>query len=527
MAPKVVARAKAKARARAGALRAGVALRAAPGIRRPASSRISKKRPAADEEEVDLEAEALKRWEKGYSVRLSHLSPRDLEMCKGLVVLEATYYHRPVTLAGRVNSIVLTGGSLTLRMSLTGTGDEELLKYHTSQPGTEIRAHVCEAGCNQEEAAEDLVHIQVGRKMKEDSTDDPWVTNLVRARPMEEGEVGQERRGSSGAGPWSRKRSREEEEEREGREPCHKAEGQKREEEGKESPSQDSKEEQCRRVRGDGGGPSIRWQSSTSGLPEEVKGPVWRNRDRPSGTGAKSSREESKEAPEEAVREEQLKFEPRREPEKLLERGGRSRGESVRTGLQSADHSGALPRSSCQSGSELYAVDVVAGDRVRRPPQHPATGGNGLLQTASAAASGWTYGSRADDAFPLRGSTSEGAASICVGHNDTAYQVHRTELGRQPLDRQPAPGDTPLRELYPHGHPRSYGSTEGDLPGGQVGDGSPAFQRGEHLRGARARAKEKEKIEAAKAQTKGRRAEKGAERKEKPQRRRMPEAEGA
>eukprot|EP00435_Cladocopium_sp_Y103_P060705 s362_g22.t1 len=148
-------------------------------------SRAPLKKPAV-EEEVATGQEAQQRWEKGFSVRLSLLDPRELEMCKGLVVLEGAYYHRSVTLAGVVRSVTLTGGSITLKMRLTGTGDEELLKYHTAQAAPEVRAHVCGKECNQEEVADDLVHIVVGRKMREDGADEPWVTNLEKAGPRDE-----------------------------------------------------------------------------------------------------------------------------------------------------------------------------------------------------------------------------------------------------------------------------------------------------------------------------------------------------
>ena len=159
-------------------------------MRRPAGAKEDKRKRPAGVEEIDLEAEALKRWEKGYTVLLRYLDTRALETGSGLVVTEGTYYHRRVTLAGKVNSVTVSGGVTTAKMALTGTGDEELLKFHTSHPGVEIRAHVCGAECNKEEAAEDLVHIQVGRKMREEGAEDPWVTNLMKVAAPEERPLG-------------------------------------------------------------------------------------------------------------------------------------------------------------------------------------------------------------------------------------------------------------------------------------------------------------------------------------------------
>ena len=100
-------------------------------MRRPASTRGEGVKRPAEEGEVNLRAEALQRWETGYSVKLGYLDVKEFQNCKGLVVLEASYYHRPVTLAGKIASITLRGESVMLRMALTGMGDEELLKYHT------------------------------------------------------------------------------------------------------------------------------------------------------------------------------------------------------------------------------------------------------------------------------------------------------------------------------------------------------------------------------------------------------------
>ena len=72
----------------------------------------------------------------------------------------------------------MSGGAVHLRMRLSGTGDEDLLRLHTGRAGWEVRAHVCGTDCNQEEAAEDLVHVQVGRPMKAEGADEVWVTNL-------------------------------------------------------------------------------------------------------------------------------------------------------------------------------------------------------------------------------------------------------------------------------------------------------------------------------------------------------------
>ena len=138
----------------------------------------SEQRPEKKEEDAGLEAEALKRWQKGYAVTLHRLDPRELEKAPGIVVIEGSYYHHPLQVAGKVTGVEISGGSTNLKLRPTGTTSEELLKYHTGHWGTELRCHLCHQGCNREEVADDLVHIQVARPLKAAAEEDPWVKNL-------------------------------------------------------------------------------------------------------------------------------------------------------------------------------------------------------------------------------------------------------------------------------------------------------------------------------------------------------------
>lgn len=191
MGPKAKAKAKAgpKGTARLSAMKAGVKARAAPGRKRPAGTVGAPMKSPRTTGRGDIAEEAEKRWAAGYSVFLRHVDPREYEKAGGLVVLEGRYYHRSVTLAGQVVSVTMAGGAVHLKLSLTGTGDEELLKLHTGNPGWLMRGHICGQDCNQEEAAEDLVHLQVGRKMKGPGEDAPWVTNLEKPRDGGEDEL--------------------------------------------------------------------------------------------------------------------------------------------------------------------------------------------------------------------------------------------------------------------------------------------------------------------------------------------------
>ena len=162
-----------------------------PGKKRPAAAGARKaKKPGVQEEQgIDLEAEAAKRWDSGFSATLHRLDPRRLEGGSGLVVPDGTYYHRPVQVAGAVTSVMMSGGSVHLKLKPTGTSNEKLLKLVTGQPQKELRCHVCPPGCNQEEVAEDMVHVRVGRPMKAATEEEAWVRNLEKGDGQEEDEL--------------------------------------------------------------------------------------------------------------------------------------------------------------------------------------------------------------------------------------------------------------------------------------------------------------------------------------------------
>ena len=125
-------KAKAKARMRARG-------RIPPGggaLRRPAGRGL--RRPAAAGE--GLGEEITRKWTNGEIVPLRHLDPREVSGCQVLVIEEGTYYHQPVKVAGNVTSVTLQEGTWLLRMKLTGTQDEGILRFHTGHP---IRSFGC------------------------------------------------------------------------------------------------------------------------------------------------------------------------------------------------------------------------------------------------------------------------------------------------------------------------------------------------------------------------------------------------
>lgn len=176
MAPKVRMRPMAKAAGPGGALRRPAAAPAVGGrgaLRRPAGA-----------DAPGLEAVEA-RWNRGDAVQLQGMSYALLLDAGPIVVEEASYYHQPCKAAGSCLGVSRLEGRDYLRLKLSGTLCEALLKHHTGHPSGEIRGHVCPADCSQEEVAEDLIHIRTLRKMKRESEEDAWVQNLEKVLPME------------------------------------------------------------------------------------------------------------------------------------------------------------------------------------------------------------------------------------------------------------------------------------------------------------------------------------------------------
>ena len=166
MAPK----AKGKAKARPGG--AGGAPPVRMRLRRPAARM---RRPAGKDQGEDV----VGLWQRGETVQLHQLDPREIPQTQVLVIEDGTYYHRKVKVSGVVTSLTLQDQAWFLKMRLTGTQDEEILKYHTGNPEQEFRIHVCDGACSQEQVADDLIHALRGRQAKPREADEAWTRNLV------------------------------------------------------------------------------------------------------------------------------------------------------------------------------------------------------------------------------------------------------------------------------------------------------------------------------------------------------------
>ena len=105
----------------------------------------------------------------------------------GMIKLEeATYYHRPVEVAGEVKGIKLEGAEAYVELQVTGTRSEELLRALGDGKENPIWVHICPNGCPGELSGELLVHAPKYNKIVK--TADPWYSNVEKVVPDVEGE---------------------------------------------------------------------------------------------------------------------------------------------------------------------------------------------------------------------------------------------------------------------------------------------------------------------------------------------------
>lgn len=122
-------------------------------------------------------------WDRGHALKSHQVMLDWVLKDPGIIIEEAKYFHADLRLAGKVTGVLPEGGKTLLVMKPTGTTSEELLKYCTGVATPQLRIHVCNLDCNQEEIAEDLVHARKLRKMGSDKAEEAWTTNLEGVRP--------------------------------------------------------------------------------------------------------------------------------------------------------------------------------------------------------------------------------------------------------------------------------------------------------------------------------------------------------
>ena len=172
--------AKAKPKAKAGAKAApkarvrGMALRL-PRMRKPAS-----RQRRGQDGGLPMGVDYLAKWKAGEIVPVQAIPLETLLSERRVVAEEAYYYHQECRVAAKILGVQLSGDMTMLRLSLTGTNSEAVLRVQSGQPTMEFRGHPCPAGCNAEVVADDIIHLYKIRKQKEKSQEEGWVTNLGR-----------------------------------------------------------------------------------------------------------------------------------------------------------------------------------------------------------------------------------------------------------------------------------------------------------------------------------------------------------
>eukprot|EP00438_Fugacium_kawagutii_P022471 Skav232357 [mRNA] locus=scaffold2646:529683:532082:+ [translate_table: standard] len=175
---KAKAKAKAKGRAKAAA-KAKAAPRVRLRLRRPAGARGGA--PPAVAREAS--------WADGDAVPTHQVALEELGKGTEVVVENGLYYTNECKIAGSIKGVEINDGEVHLKMAVSGTTSEPVLKMQSGQPTMTFRVHRCGAHCNGESVADDLVHARTLRTMKEIPNEEGWVKNLEKiavADPVDE-----------------------------------------------------------------------------------------------------------------------------------------------------------------------------------------------------------------------------------------------------------------------------------------------------------------------------------------------------
>lgn len=157
-------------------------------------------------------------WSRGAEVDLHQVPLDQFRPGSSLVITEANYFGAKVKAAGTVQRVEMVKDGSYLYLTLTGTDSEELLRAHGGRREQVFQAHLCPAGCGQQESGDHFLHALKGRQGQ--AQEEGWVTcletgagdqgedelELLRKRDRE---LGRQRREEEGAAKEpKRKRSR-------------------------------------------------------------------------------------------------------------------------------------------------------------------------------------------------------------------------------------------------------------------------------------------------------------------------------
>ena len=176
MPPKVKAKAKPKAKAKAAVkAKAKAGLGRGGGHRRRGALRRPGHREAGEGSAVESYKD---RWAAGQTIPAHEVDVLLLGVGEKVAMEKAYYYQKECKLAGELKGVNIQDGEVTMKLQLTGTTHEGVLKLQSGSPELLFRVHRCGPSCTQEETADDMAHVTQMRKIIHPSTDEGWVQNL-------------------------------------------------------------------------------------------------------------------------------------------------------------------------------------------------------------------------------------------------------------------------------------------------------------------------------------------------------------
>eukprot|EP00438_Fugacium_kawagutii_P008896 Skav215704 [mRNA] locus=scaffold2573:57842:63963:+ [translate_table: standard] len=142
------------------------------------------KRPAAAVEAVEVPSPggvgegAVEKFKRGEEIKPFDVPAGEFGKGDWVVVTKGVYGQQEAQVAGRVLREELESGERELRVEVTGTSSEALLRYATALANPVVRLHLCGDGCNQQRENPDLVHAQKLRLLRGGEAK-TWEVNLI------------------------------------------------------------------------------------------------------------------------------------------------------------------------------------------------------------------------------------------------------------------------------------------------------------------------------------------------------------
>lgn len=171
------AKAKAKVRPRAKAKARGVPRRLP--LRRPAADVLRRPEGREPEEAAPERGSVEEEFKAGREVSLREVPISAFRIGARIIVTEGTYYSGGCQAAGRVREVHYNERGAHLGLVLTGTTNEDLLKFGTSVADKKLEVHICGEDCVGEPFAPALLHGKRGRMVLVDQEAHlSWEKNL-------------------------------------------------------------------------------------------------------------------------------------------------------------------------------------------------------------------------------------------------------------------------------------------------------------------------------------------------------------